>query len=287
MRPGWYIINYHDVDYEDSILTRALGVTTRPDVFGDHLDQMAERGRFVSIDEGCALLERDAIREPLFSVWFDDGYAGVAAEALAACEHHRVPAAMSVCADFVTRAKMYWRAQLSYLAATDGLKIVRSRLRKLYDQVPMRLRRWTIEAFSEPMVEVIDGVFQQHAHEEFRRDAHRIFADEADLTRLARAGWLLANHGASHYPVNAAVDTEAAVAQFRAGGELLRSLGSADRYWVVPFGLAEAGHHARLADHATVVETGNKVNTPERWRRTRSLMRFEAPHTRDLIAALR
>ena len=287
MRPGWYIVNYHDVDYEDSILTRALGVTTRPDVFAHHLEQMAEAGRFVSIDEGCALLERDAIDEPIFSVWFDDGFAGVANEALAACEQHRVPAAFSVCSRFVTRTKMFWRAQLSYLAATDGLRLVRSRLRKLYGEVPMRLKRWTVEAFTEPMVDVIDEVYQELAHEEFRRDAFRIFADEDRVAKLASSGWLIANHGAAHYPCNAALDSDAVLAQFEEGRELVRALGSPDRYWVVPFGFAEGDHRARLAEHATVVETGNKTNTAERWRRTGSLIRYEAPPGRDLLAALR
>jgi peptidoglycan/xylan/chitin deacetylase (PgdA/CDA1 family) len=287
MRPGWYIINYHDVDYEDSILTRALGLTTRPDVFGDHLEQMAELGRFVSIDEGCALLESDGVDEPLFSVWFDDGYAGVADEAFDLCQNHGVPAALSICSRFALRKAMFWQAQLSYLAATDGLRVVRSRLRKLYDDVPMRLKRWTIEAFSEPMVEIIDEVYQELAHEEFRRDAFRIFADEDRVARLARAGWRIANHGAAHYPVNAALDGDAVVDQFLEGRELVESFGASDRYWAIPFGFAEGDHRARLAAHATIVETGNKVNTPERWRRTKSLIRFEAPVGRDLVAALR
>ena len=48
MKAGWHIFNYHDINYEDSILTRAIGGTIRPDVFYSHLQELSKVGELIS-----------------------------------------------------------------------------------------------------------------------------------------------------------------------------------------------------------------------------------------------
>ena len=88
MKAGWYILNYHDVNYEDSILTRAIGGTIRPDVFYEHMQTLSSMGDFISVEEGLnALNHKTKFNNPCFSLWFDDGFYGLKEHAAKICEH--------------------------------------------------------------------------------------------------------------------------------------------------------------------------------------------------------
>ena len=50
--PGWYIILYHDVSWEESPFVRHIGGTCPPDVFRDHVRACAGLGELVSIRDG-------------------------------------------------------------------------------------------------------------------------------------------------------------------------------------------------------------------------------------------
>ena len=133
MKPGWYIINYHNVDWEDSILTRAIGVTTRPDVFRHHLKTLQRHGRFISIPEGQQMLDSGRrFDEAVFSLWFDDGYSGLLEYAKGICEEFGIYPALSVNSRFTERQEMFWRCKLAYLAYADGMRFVRAKLRKKF-----------------------------------------------------------------------------------------------------------------------------------------------------------
>ena len=286
MRPGWYILNYHNVDWEDPILTRAVAVTTRPDVFRTQLEAMSKEGRFVSIPEGQAMLESGHVDEVLFSLWFDDGYSGLRENAAPICASLGIAPAVSLNARFTQRTEMFWRAKLAYLAHVDALRFVRARLRKSFESVPLKIRTWTVEHFSTELLKIIDEHYQEHASEAFRRDAFRLFAREDDVAALAASGWTITNHGAAHWPLAPQLGWDVVEREFDEGEAFVRRFSPDNRYWVIPFAYGSEHYRDRLMRRATVVEVGERRNTVKSWRETGRLFRFDAPMHRDVLGAL-
>lgn len=40
MKKGWYILNYHDISWEENILMRGVGGTVPTDIFYDHVKNL-------------------------------------------------------------------------------------------------------------------------------------------------------------------------------------------------------------------------------------------------------
>lgn len=286
MRAGWYILNYHNVDWENSILSRAIGGTVRPDVFRGHLQALCRLGRFISVPEGQQILDAgERIDKPLFSLWFDDGFAGVREHALPICRELGIRGAMSICSRFVLRTELFWRCKLSYLAHVDGIRLLRSRLRKDYPDVPLRVRGWTLDNFAPDVIAAIDEIYEQRTTEAFRRDAFRIFETADGLRELVSAGWTITNHAAAHHPLPPQPDFQTVEAAFDECETLVREYNPANRHWVVPFS-GPGQHLADLQRRAIVVEVARSPNTRESWRTTRRLFRHAAPASREIRVVL-
>ncbi len=288
MQPGWYIVNHHDVHDEDSVLTRAIGGTTRPEVFRHHVDVLRQEGRFISIAEGQDRLEHGQdFDEPVFSLWFDDGYAGLAMHARPVCDAFGIRPALSICSRFILREEMFWRMKLSVLSQHGGLPALRSRLRDCDRDVPDRLRSWSLHHFSASMVSTIDEVYTAFISERFRADAYRLFLSPEQVGELSAAGWHITNHSAAHYPLAQGIGWDAVRAGFDECEALVRRFNPANRYWVTPFGFGSEHYLPQLTSAATVVEVGERRNTAATWRSTGRLFRFSAPSGRDIRAHLR
>ena len=285
MRPGWYILNYHDVSWEDSYHTRAIGGTVRPDVFADHLEQLARLGRLVSVTEGLDTLAADRIREPLFSVWFDDGFAGVRRYARPLLDKHGVTGAVSICSRFVSRQEMFWRAELSYLAHVDGLRFLRPKLRRLRGKLPKNLRGWLIENFDLEVRETVSQTYREHCPENVARDAFRIFDDIDGLRSLGLTGWTVCNHSAAHYPLSGVRGHEELTQEMLECEDLVREVGGTPDLWVVPFGVGVDRFRSAVPLQTTVVDVGNRENDTASFRETNTLYRFAAPSRRDVKSA--
>ena len=130
INPAWHILSYHDISWEENCYLRSIGGTVPPDIFRSHVATCAQLGTLVSIEEGARRLLGDKIDGPLFSFWFDDGLIGVRKNALPILEDFGVAGAISVCSRFVFRKEFFWRFKLSYLNTVDGMRILRSHLRK-------------------------------------------------------------------------------------------------------------------------------------------------------------
>ncbi len=287
MKPGWYILNYHNVDWEDSILTRALGVTTRPDVFRHHLTTLGERGRFISIPEGQRMLDSGApFEEAVFSLWFDDGYSGLTEYAFDICASFDIRPAVSLNARFTLREEMFWRCKLAYLAHADGMRFVRAKLRKKFEAVPFKIRTWTLHHFCDDVLAVVDEVYEACTDATFREDAFRIFATVDDLQRLSDAGWLMSNHTAGHWPLAPGLGWEAVEREFDLCEPFVRRFAPDNPYWVVPFAYGSEHYREQLMARATVVEVAERRNTSDSWKRTGRIFRFDGPKTRDVLQAL-
>lgn len=285
MKPGWYILNYHEISWEESAYTRAIGGNFPPDVFHSHLQALSEHAHLVSVPEGLAQFRAGKLSQPLVSFWFDDGLAGVRRYALPLMEQFGVKGAMSVCSKFMLRQELFWRFKLSFLTRSDGMRFLRSRLRALGYSTGDSVRAFTLDHFSAEVLAAIDAVYEQFTREQDRADAFRLFDDVAGIAALGEAGWEIANHSASHYPVS----EDSFIGQFAAEYErcelaLHEHLGLESRFWVIPFdrqGRGAAGlldTFARTDDaERTLVRVGGAPNR-EQQENGRVLHRIYPPY---------
>jgi peptidoglycan/xylan/chitin deacetylase (PgdA/CDA1 family) len=290
--PGLYILNYHDVSYESSILTRGVGYHHSPDVFARHVEEIARAGELVSTRDALErLLSGQPFSVPTFAIWFDDGFAGVRRFAAPILARHRVTAAVSICSRFVERSETYWHCMLSCLRFSDSLRFLRERLRAYGYDPKLPLKPWLSRHFSLQVLSVVRSVYEERVPEGFRRDAFRIFETEEGLRDLAEGGWIVANHTASHHPVGALHGREHARMQFAECAPMVQRIYDGPRLLVVPFGTAHleptpASFYYELGVPGTVVDVGNRVNTPESYRADRVVYRINPVWQRGKTAPL-
>src|SRR5438045_8187974 len=115
--PGWYVLLYHDVSWEESAYVRTIGGTIPPDLFRRHVEALAGLGDVVGADEAERRWRAGTIDRPLFTVWFDDGLQGVEQHAAPILDRAGATAVASICSRFVDRTELFWRFKLSYLAS--------------------------------------------------------------------------------------------------------------------------------------------------------------------------
>jgi peptidoglycan/xylan/chitin deacetylase (PgdA/CDA1 family) len=236
MQTGWYILNYHDISWEENPYLQGIGGTFPPDIFREHLQSLQEHGRLVSIQEGFERFQSSTIDAPLFSFWFDDGFAGVRRYAKPIMDTFGVTGAISINSRFTLRQEMFWRAKLSYLSQCDGLRFVRSRLRPLGYTLEQSLKAFTMDHFSPEIIGVIDAVYRNFAPEHVQRDAFRLFDTMQGIKALQEAGWEIANHTCAHYPVSEASHMNHFAEEFHECETALNThLGITTDFWVVPF----------------------------------------------------
>lgn len=292
LQPGWYILLYHEVSWEENAYVHGLGGTYAPDVFRDHLMSLSRHGPFVSIDEGLERFESGTITKPMFSLWFDDGLAGVARYAVPLLERYGAVGGYSICSRFVDRREMFWRFQLSYLRYVDGLKVLRSRLAELGHRRSVSVKRFCLDNFSKQVLDWIDATFERFTSPAERADGFRIFETADGVRKLEQAGWTIANHTAAHYPVGDDSAGHLFEEQFSECERFCRSLlGEATRFWVLPFGQRESDRFleafAACGEDRYLVLVGNRVNRRAGDRRV--LYRFAVPDCTgdELVAFLK
>ena len=242
MKKGWYILNYHDVSWEEGSYLRGVGGngdfgnSCPPDVFREHLACLSRHGEFVSVQEGFERYQSGDIKGPLISFWFDDGFVGVRKYAYSLLEKYNVKAAVSVNSKFMLKEEMFWRLKLSFLSQVDGLRFLRSRLRKYGYKNRMLICDFTLHEFSLSILDEIDAVYKIFTNELHRKDAFRVFDDVKGIKWLRDNGWLIANHSASHYPVG----EDSCIGMFsdeynECEKVLNNTLGVKTKFWVLPF----------------------------------------------------
>lgn len=237
MRVGWYILLYHNISWEENAYMRGLGGTCPPDRFREHLTYLAKAAELVSISEGYRRFRNHDIHHPLVSFWFDDGLSGVRRYALPILQSYQVSAAISVCSRFIERTEFFWRFKLSYLSSVDGLRFLRSRLKKYGYRPGDSIKDFTKQHFSLDLLQEIDAIFQQFTSDRHRQDAFRMFEDQSGLLALSQAGWLITNHTAAHYPVSEDAYADHFFEQFVECEHYLSSLFpfTTPEFWVLPF----------------------------------------------------
>lgn len=282
LSPGWYIILYHDVSWEETPFLRHVGGTCPPDVFRDHIKLCTKLGRLVSIQEGVDRLLKNDVPAALFTCWFDDGFIGVRKYAAPTLEEFGTTAATSICSRFLSRKEMFWRFKLSYLHSIDAGRHLRSRLRRLGYSRHMSVREFTRERFGAEMLSLIGQLFDEATSSATREDAFRIFETPAGMLELHRKGWVIANHSAAHYPVGEKRLHHMLMEQFEECEQWIEELtGKESSYWVMPFDRNTDGASIdairKRSGNKSVVRAGDRVNSPASYQSTRVLYRINAP----------
>lgn len=279
--PGWYILTYHNVSWEESPLIRGIGGTCPPDVFREHVRTCAEVGALVGVKEGLGRLRGSDVNEPLISFWFDDGLAGVSRHAAPILAEHGVTGAQSVCSRFATRSEMFWRFKLSYVHAAGADGELRERLHGLGLSRSELLRHFTMDRFCDEVLTAIDQVYAAVAEPSAQHRAFRIFDTPEALSELRRSGWVLANHSAAHYPIGERGVEVPLLDQFLECERFLVDLvGEESGFWVLPFDRGvelSALEPARAPGKRSIVLMGNKVNRPGAGRDPDLLYRIHSP----------
>lgn len=280
--PGWYIILYHDVSWEETPFVRHIGGSCPPDVFRDHVKVCAKLGRLVSVPEGADRLLNNNVSVPLFSFWFDDGFIGVRKYAAPILEDFGITGATSICSRFLSRTEMFWRFKLSYLHSIDAGRHLRARLRRFGYSGKMLVREFTMDRFGPDVLSLIDQLFDETTSLATREDAFRIFETPAGLLELHRHGWVVANHSAAHYPVSEKHVNHMLMEQFEECDRWIQELtGRESSYWVMPFDRnTDAASINAIREHSgnkSIVQVGDMVNSSASYRSTRVLYRINAP----------
>ena len=282
LRPGWYIVLYHDISWEENCYIRSIGGTCPPDLFRRHVSTLAELGELVSIPLGMERLRQGTIATPMFSFWFDDGMVGVRKYAAPILKEFKVTGALSICSRFINRTEFFWRFKLSYLNSVDGMRLLRTRLRKHGYKTGESVRTFTLDNFSREVLEYVDELFVRFTSTEQREDAFRIFDSRDGILSLHQQGWTIANHTAGHYPISREHSLHLLETEFlECEREIEGICGTPSDYWVLPFGRHEAPNLIDVAnryrENRHIVFVGNRVNRTSSMDEERALYRIGAP----------
>ena len=279
--PGWYIILYHDVSWEESPFVRDIGGTCPPDVFRDHVRACEGLGELVSIREGMEKLKRGDIAAPLFSFWFDDGFVGARKYAAPILAERGITGATSICSRFTNRSEMFWRCKLSYLQSIDAGRHLRARLRKYGYSRSELVREFTIDRFGGEVLSVINTLYDETTSRSVQEDAFRIFDTPDGLIELHKRGWVIANHSAAHYPISEKHVQDMLMDQFEECERFIQSLiGTESNYWVTPFAQniepSASSASQKHRDEKNIVLVADRVNVCTSFESTRTLYRIDA-----------
>jgi peptidoglycan/xylan/chitin deacetylase (PgdA/CDA1 family) len=280
--PGWYILLYHDISWEENAFLRSIGGTCPPDVFRRHVKFVAGLGELVSIQEGQRRLREETIDKPLFSLWFDDGLTGVIKNALPVLEQAGTTSAVSICSCFVNRSEFFWRFKLSYLNSIDVMRFLRSRLKKHGFEPGNSVRTFTLDHFSLDLAGYIDELYTRFTTPHQRQHAYRMFMDSHAVKTLMNHGWVIANHTARHYPISLEHSLHLLGAEFNECEAAIQLVcQSPSQYWVIPFDRKSSPKTVAIADSVRgdryIVWVRDKVNTPGLCNAERMLYRIVAP----------
>ena len=236
MKKAWYILNYHDINWELGPINFGIGGTFSPDMFAEHLTYLCNEFEFVTIDEGLNRTLNNNINSPMLSFWFDDGLVGVRKYGFDILESYNAKGAISINSNFLIRKEMFWRFKLSYISSTDGLKVLRSRLRKYGYSFKYNVKDFTLNNFSNDILNVINLTYKEYAPEYFRKDAFRIFDTIEGIKFLHENGWTIANHSAAHYPITEQSGISQLSEEFKKCEKSIKENFNIDTpFWVSPF----------------------------------------------------
>lgn len=282
LKPGWYIILYHDISWEENCYIRSIGGTCPPDLFRKHVHALSSWGEILSVADGERRLRENRVNAPIFSFWFDDGLNGVYRYALPILEEVGVSGAFSICSRFVDRSEFFWRFKLAYLNSIDGMRFVRSHLKKFGFKFGDSVKTFTLNHFSAALCEEINDLFLRFTTPAQRRDAFRMFMDRSMVKNLHDRGWSVANHSGGHYPISQNHSLSLMNPEFEQCEEMIQEIcEKPSDYWVIPFDYRSSKDVLSVANKSRgdryIVFVRDTFNTPHICRAERVLYRICVP----------
>jgi len=281
LNPGWYLLLYHNVSWEESPFLWHIGGTCPPDIFRDHVQQCSQLGELVSVQDGIETIKKGPVNRPLFSFWFDDGFAGVRKYAEPILAEWKITGATSVCSRFATGTELFWRLKLSYLNSAGAAGQLRSQLHKYGCSPSDSLSEFTVTKFGPELLDAINNLFEEVASPVVQENAGSLFDTPDQLRSLHEQGWVIANHSAAHYPNRDGCADQEVLEEFEECDEFLESIiGRPSPFWVAPFGTMSPGYVEAITDKydsKTIVLVGDKGNVPARVVSDRVWYRVSAP----------
>lgn len=271
MKTGWYLLTYHDISWEENIYMKGIGGTCPPDIFEDQVKEFSKNGELVSFEEGLKRCNENNINSPLFSFWFDDGFKGNRIYGKPILDKYNITAASAVCSRFVLKKELFWCAKLSYIFYKGYMPILKNELYPLGYKSNLLVKNFTLNNFSLEILSIIDNVYNEITTERERLSAFDLFDNTEGLKELKKAGWLITNHSAAHYPIGEERNINLFKNQYKESEEDLKELmEKGSDYLSLPFDRSITlrspkiyQYFPELGNNKHIVFGGRRVNTPQ------------------------
>lgn len=199
LKNAWYILSYNDINWESGPLPAGPYSALSPDIFFDHINYLNKVVDFVNLDDGINLLKKGNLKRPIFSVFFNNGLAGVRRYGFEILNDFNIKAAVSINSDFIKKEKMWWRYKLGFISAYDSLKSLRTKLRRHGFKNIQSITEFVERNFSPQLLNCIDEVYNDFFPDYFKKDAFRIFESIEGIKFLKDNGWEIVNEGGFSY----------------------------------------------------------------------------------------
>lgn len=227
----WYILIYHNIDWEENWMLKSISNTLSPDIFFQQLNTLSNRVEFLDINQAHKKFILNELNNPTVSIWFDDGYKGCLRHAKQITDYFNIKPSVSICSNFVMRKEIFWRMKISFLNQCIKMPKLRNIFKKnnfVFDDFDQFL----IQKFSLKKLKIIDELFYELTTSAFRQDVFRNFLDLNEIKLLQKEGWHISNHSRSHYPLSENFDHSNLIEEFNNC-----SLEGVDimNYWSIPF----------------------------------------------------
>jgi peptidoglycan/xylan/chitin deacetylase (PgdA/CDA1 family) len=257
LKSRWYILSYHNISWQETFVSRALGGICPPDLFESQIETLQGLGDFVLPDEAIERLKESALDRPLFSIWFDDGLRDVRRYALPILKQKSIKATMALCSAFMKREHFFWRYQLSALAYRPEKNILKDQLKPWGYEEGLSVKEFTLNHFSLDMFRMINELYEKVFTKEEKERAWLLFDTVEGMKDLKNEGWLLTNHSRLHYPIGESACLEDLFcSEFESCDRFLEeSLSIKNSYWVLPFD--------RMLQRASQLEVYFKEHAPK------------------------
>jgi peptidoglycan/xylan/chitin deacetylase (PgdA/CDA1 family) len=269
MKKAWYILNYHNISWEENAFIRPIGGSFPPDLFEEHILALKQHFEITGIDEAYHQFSTGNIQKPLLSIWFDDGLLDVRKYAYPILKQYGFSAGASINSSMLLREETFWRFELGWLHYKDQMHQLRAALKNIGVHIPVnaQIREYFLDHFTMEMRDILHQVFIQNISTYSLDECKKMYDHVEGLKMLAENGWHLANHTASHYPVSEAGQLPMLIPEFQKCGLAIKEcLGIDSPFWVLPFdrkpapNLVEYFNSAKAAENKVMVHVRNKVN---------------------------
>ena len=132
------ILGYHRVcpDFETSVRSAIPSMLVSADTFERHIDLLARRYTFVTLDEAASRIREGRPGPPAAVITFDDGYRDVYEQAFPVLQRKGIPSAVFVVSGVAGTGSLLLHDEL-YLLLLTGFRVWSE---------PSRELRWTLEA---------------------------------------------------------------------------------------------------------------------------------------------